>query len=138
MQYRAPSDIPRYEASGRERLERLAAFLDTVPAGLLTFTRWYGDGRGCAIGLAAATDPWLKAQGLRLERDLCPKDCRPAYGEANDWHAVTSFFDIAFDDARLLFGRAGYPAATRLHPRVVAQRIRAYLARRTVTVPAAA
>ena len=132
MQYRRQSEIPRYQASGQERLERLAAFLEAVPPGLLTFTRWYGDGRGCAVGLAAAADPWFKAQGLRLESDVNMKECRPAYRQATDWQAVTSFFEIAFDDARLLFGRAGYPAATGLHPRVVADRVRGYLARQSV------
>ncbi len=128
MRYLPPGNIPRYAASGRERLERLVVFLGDVQPGRLTFTRWFGDGRGCAVGLAAAYDPWFQAQGLRLERDECLKDCRPAFGDAKDWHAVTKFFDISFDDARLLFGRAGYVAATRLHPRLVAERVLEHLA----------
>lgn len=136
MRYVAPGNIPRYAATGRERLERLAAFLDDVQPGRLTFTRWFGDGRGCAVGLAAAYDPWLQAQGLRMERDENLRDCRPVFGEAKDWHAVTSFFDVSFDDARLLFGRAGYPSATQLHPRLVAGRVREYLARTNVELVA--
>lgn len=129
MRYRAPENIPRYAASGRERLEHLALYLEAVQPGRLTFTRWFGDGRGCAVGLAAAYDPWFQAQGLRLERDESLKDCRPVFGDVKDWHAVTKFFDISFDDARLLFGRGGYTAATRLHPRLVAERVREHLAR---------
>ncbi len=136
MRYVAPGSIPRYAATGRERLERLVAFLDDVRPGQLTFTRWFGDGRGCAIGLAAAYDPWFQAQGFRLERDESLKSCRPVFGDAKDWHAVTSFFDVSFDDARLLFGRAGYPSATRLHPRLVAERVREHLAHASVTLVA--
>ena len=79
MRYVAPGDIPRYEASGQERLSHLVAFLETVQPGRLTFTRWFGDGRGCAVGLAAAFDPWFQAQGLRLEQDESLKDCRPVF-----------------------------------------------------------
>ena len=136
MRYAAPGNIPRYAATGRERLERLVAFLDDVRPGRLTFTRWFGDGRGCAVGLAAAYDPWFQAQGFRLERDESLKSCRPVFGDAKDWHAVTSFFDVSFDDARLLFGRAGYPSATRLHPRLVAERVREHLAHASVALVA--
>ena len=128
MRYVAPGSIPRYAATGRERLERLIAYLEDVHPGRLTFTRWFSDGRGCSVGLAAAYDPWFQAQGLRLARDENLKDCRPVFGDAMDWHAVTTFFEISFDDARLLFGRAGYPAATRLHPRLVIERVRGHLA----------
>ncbi len=129
MRYTAPGDIRRYEADGRERLDRLAAFLDEVQPGRLTFTRWFGDGRGCAVGLAAAYDPWFQAQGLRLESDDSLRECRPVFDGAKDWQAVSKFFDISFDDARWLFGRSGYEAAIRLHPRLVAERVRGYLAR---------
>jgi hypothetical protein len=61
MQYISRADIPRYRASGRERLAHLAAFLDDVPAGMLTCTRWFGHGRGCAIGLAASESVWMQA-----------------------------------------------------------------------------
>ncbi len=129
MRYLAPGEIPQYEASGQERLDRLAAFLDTVQPGRLTFTRWYGEGRGCAVGLAAAMDPWFQAQGLRLEHDESLKDCRPVFRGAKEWQAVTAFFGVSFDDARWMFGRASYSSATRMHPRIVASRVREHLAK---------
>ena len=48
MDYRPPQNIPQFVASGSERLEQLAAFVEGLPAGKLTFARWYGHGRGCA------------------------------------------------------------------------------------------
>lgn len=66
-----------------ERLEKLAAFLDTLPAPLFNFARWLGDGElppaealakgggcgttACAIGWAPAVFPehwqWFKRKG---------------------------------------------------------------------------
>ncbi len=42
MQYRSAAEIPTLVATGRERLERLATFLDVLPPDRLTFSRWYG------------------------------------------------------------------------------------------------
>ena len=66
MKQQRRADIQQFRASGRDRLIRLADFLENVPAGMLTFTRWYGDGHGCAVCLAAAQDPWFQAQELTL------------------------------------------------------------------------
>jgi len=71
--------LKSYQASPEERLEHLAAFLSTLPNGSLTFSRWYGQRGGCAVGLAAARSPWFQAQGLRLENIDSMKDCHPVF-----------------------------------------------------------
>lgn len=129
MEHKRPGDIPRRGADGRERLARLADYVETLPPGKLTFARWYGQGRGCAVGLAAANEPWFLAQGLKLEREESLKDCRPRFGEASDWDAVASFFEISPAEARQLFDRAGYDGEIRPEPRRVADKLRAFLAR---------
>ena len=128
MDYRRPKNIPQFSASGSERLEQLAAFVESLPAGKLTFSRWYGHGRGCAVGLAAAGQPWFLAQGLRLEGGDSLKDCRPIYGAASDWAAIAVFFDLPPGEARQLFDREGYSGRIRPTPQEVAGKIRGYLA----------
>ena len=127
MQYRSPREIPTYIATGHERLAHLAAFLDTLPPVKLTLSRWFGHGKGCAVGLAVASDPWFHAQGLHLERADSLKDCRPVYHRRADWRAVESFFEIGLEDARQLFQQAGYDGDMRPHPKRVAAKIREYL-----------
>lgn len=127
MKYTSIDRIRTYRAPGPERLAELAGFLDAVPAGMLTFTRWYGHGRGCAVGLAAVHSVWMKAQGLELADDASLKDCRPVYGDLSDWEAVAAFFEIDMDTARRLFSRAGYEGEMRPHPKTVAAAIRRHL-----------
>ena len=129
MDQRRPTQIPQFVARGSERLAQLADFVETLPPGTLTFSHWYGHGRGCAVGLAAAGQPWFLAQGLRLEREDSLKDCRPIYGEASDWAAVAAFFEISPAQARQLFDRQGYGGRIRPTPDEVAGKIRAHLAR---------
>jgi len=128
MDYRPPRNIPQFVASGSQRLEQLARFVESLPAGKLTFSRWYGHGRGCAVGLAAAGHPWFLAQGLRLDSSDSLKDCRPVYGTASDWKAVAAFFDLSPGEARQLFDREGYGGRIRPTPQEVAGKIRGYLA----------
>ncbi len=128
MEYRVPREIPTYLASGRERLAHLAAFLDGLQPEKLTLTRWYGDGIGCAVGLAAALDPWFKAQGVRLADQEDFKQCRPVYQGKTDWRAVASFFQIGVNEAAHLFGRRSCGRQAQPHPSRMAARIRAYLA----------
>ncbi|MBI4182504.1 MAG: hypothetical protein HY521_00735 [Proteobacteria bacterium] len=128
MEARPRRDIRTHVASGRERLERLAALVETLPPATFTLSRWYGQGRGCAVGWAAAGDPWFQAQGLRLEGDGSLKDCRPVYGEKTDWQAVQGFFDLSFEDVARLFVPAAYDGEMQPHPRRMATRIRRFLA----------
>lgn len=128
MKHTPIDGIRTYKASGSERLVEMAAFLDGLPNGILTFTRWYGHGRGCAVGLAAVHSAWMKAQGLSLADDTNLKDCRPVYDGLDDWQAVTAFFEIDIETARSLFSRAGYDGHLRPHPRSVAAAIRRHLA----------
>ena len=120
--------MPRHAAGGRERLARLADFVETLPPGKLTFSRWYGLGRGCAVGLAAADDPWFLAQGLRLSAKDSLKDCGPTYAGLGDWAAVAAFFEISPATARGLFDSAGYGGDMQPAPARVARRIRRHLA----------
>lgn len=128
MKHTSIDSIPAYRASGTERLVELAAFLDGVPAGMLTFSRWYGHGRGCAVGLAAIHSAWMNAQGLALADDGSLKDCRPVYDGLTDWEAVMAFFEIDLACARRLFSRIGYGGELRPHPRAVAAAIRRHVA----------
>jgi len=108
MKHQSRAGIPQFRAPGRDRLIRLADFLDNVPAGMLTFTRWYGASRGCAVGLAIAQDPWFQAQGLTLAGDGTLKECRPTYEGLSEWPAVADFFDVSIAEALDLFTAGGY------------------------------
>lgn len=128
MKHTSIDRIRTYKAPGTERLAELAGFLDSLPAGMLTFTRWYGHGRGCAVGLAAAHSAWMKAQGLELADDASLKECRPIYAGLSDWEAVAAFFEIDVETARRLFSRTGYEDEMRPHPKTVAAAVRRHLA----------
>jgi hypothetical protein len=117
MEIKYVGDISRYDASGRERL----------PADRLTFTRWFGEGKGCAVGLAAAQNPWFQAQGLRLAEDPTGKICWPVFGGESDRAAVAKFFDLSQEELRSLLDPEGYEGALDPHPRTVAKKIRAFL-----------
>jgi hypothetical protein len=132
MEQKARHDIPLHEAAGQERLLELAAFLDGLPADSLTFTCWYAHGKGCAVGLAAAQNPWFQAQGLHLERDDGRGGYWPAYGGRTDRAAVSAFFGISLADVRELFDPYGYHGAREPHPKRVASKIRGFLQRRSV------
>lgn len=132
MKHLRRDDIPQFRASGRDRLSRLADFLEGVPVGMLTFTRWYGERRGCAVGLAAAHDVWFQAQGLTLVGDGRLKECRPAYDGHSEWPAVARFFEISLAEALELFTAGGYDGRLRPPAQEVADNIRAHLARTKV------
>ena len=128
MKHLRRDDIPQYRATGRDRLQHLADFLDKLPVGMLTFTRWYGDRRGCAVGLAAAHDVWFQAQGLTLTSDDRLKECRPVYEGYSEWPAVAHFFELSLAEALDLFTASGYGGELRPPAKVVAEKIRAHLA----------
>ena len=132
MQSRAFDDIARYDASGSERLAELAAFLDELPADRLTFTRWYGEGKGCAVGLAAAHNPWFQAQGLRLEQNAAGQICWPVYGGLSDRAAVGKFFGLDQSQLKDLLDPVGYKGSLDPHPKSVASKIRAFLAEKVL------
>jgi hypothetical protein len=127
IKYGAYRSFGRYVASGSERLEYLASFLELASPERVTFSRWYGSGKGCAVGLAAVQEPRIQAQGLSLADEESLKECRPVYRQKSDWEAVTTFFGISHEDATLLFTPAGYHGELRPHPRRIAERIRGYL-----------
>jgi hypothetical protein len=120
--------MPQYQASGRERLEALAAFVEGLSADWVSFANW----RSCVVGLAAK-DPWFVAQGLSLEYDERVHECCPAYADRTDWMAVSKFFEISVDNARQLLDPSGYDGD--LHPSRtdVAHRLRSHLASVPVT-----
>lgn len=117
----------QYKAAGIERLQALAAFLETLPPDRLTLVFWFNDGRGCAIGLAAATEPWFQAQGLRLEDIDQPALCHPVYREKSDWDAVAAFFELSVEACRQLFSAGAYDCPLKASPGLIAQRIRRHL-----------
>ena len=127
MKYSKPTELRSYQALPAERLEHLAAFLSTLPKGSLTFSRWYGQRGGCAVGLAAADSPWFQAQGLRLENIGSLKDCRPVFGQHAEWNAVASFFALSAEDMKALFDQSGYGGNMRPDPSIVARKILTYL-----------
>ncbi|MBM3559199.1 MAG: hypothetical protein FJX53_04810 [Alphaproteobacteria bacterium] len=130
-------EIRNYIASGAERLDHLAGFLEKLPAGSLTLAQWYGYGTGCAVGLAVRIDPWFSAQGLRLEDAGNLKECRPVFAGHEGWAAVAAFFDLSVDAATALFGRAAYGGDVSPHPRLMARRVRQHLVHATDAVLAA-
>ena len=118
--------VDSHVATGRERLYMLADFVETLPPERLSLIRWFGFGKGCAVAWAA-TEPWFRAQGLRLEDSDNLAECRPEFKDRTDWAAVASFFEITTQEAQHLLGGArGLSPA----PAVLAGRIRAFLAER--------
>ena len=113
----------RHVASGSERLRVLAEFLTATNPDHITFSRWYGSGKGCAVGLAAMTDPVTQAQGLSLANEDSLKECRPVYDGKSDWEAVCAFYGITHPEATLLFTPAGYHGELRPHPLRIAARV---------------
>src|SRR5690606_36456397 len=101
-------------------------FLDRLAPEQFTFAWWYDEGKGCAIGLAAAYDPWFQAQGLRLANPESLKACAPVSGQASDWQAVARCFGLSREQALRLFSADGY--AGRPAPAAVAAAIRRFLA----------
>lgn len=137
MKHRSPRHVPSFRAAPRERLAELARFLDTVPPDSLTFSWWYGEGKGCAVALAAATDPWFRAQGLALAAEDRLRECHPVFEDATEWRALARFFDLRLDELRRLFDRSGYDGNVRPHPSEVAAKIRAHLAATEVSAAVA-
>lgn len=129
MKYLTPEEASRlqHQASGRERLAALATFLEALPANSLTLGFWFRDGRGCAVGLAAASEPWFQAQGLRLKDVERLALCHPVYRDMSDWDAVAAFFDLSLEDCRDLFSAAAYGGVLRPSPSTIAERIRRFL-----------
>jgi hypothetical protein len=123
MLLRSRSRVDAHVATGRERLSMLANFVETLPPERLSLTRWFGFGKGCAVAWAA-TDPWFRAQGLRLQEPDSIADCRPQYRERTDWAAVASFFEITQPEAQSLFGGG---SGLRPDPSALAGRIRCFL-----------
>ena len=126
MQLTSRLRVDRHVATGRERLHMLADFVETLPPERLSLARWFGFGKGCAVAWAA-TDPWFRAQGLRLEDAESLTGCRPEFGQRTDWAAVASFFEITPQEAQMLFGGACGP---RPEPAALARRVRAFLVER--------
>ena len=130
METKAFDEIVKYDAPGRERLQELATFLDEIPADRLTFTRWYAQGKGCAVGLAAALNPWFRAQGLRLEQDNSGRNCWPVFGAQSDRAAVARFFGLSLAQVSELLDPVGYEGALEPHPKAVGRKIRHFLSER--------
>ena len=114
-------------STARERLRSLAGFLKTIEPDRLTFSRWYGSGKGCAVGLAAMLHAGMRAQGLSLANEECLRRCRPVYDGKSDWEAVCAFFGISHAEATTLFTSKGYGNDAQPHPHRIAARVLAFL-----------
>ncbi len=129
----------------RERLERLAGFLEGLPPEKLDMGRWAGgaclDPRSreqggcgttaCALGWAT-TIPEFQAAGLKLrERDWGPgfTPCveTPDY-DATGFEAGMVFFDLSYTQALHLFEPSEYPNYEDVSVGQVVERIREMLA----------
>jgi hypothetical protein len=123
MEYKQSWEIPRHRATGRERLERLAVFLEQLSDRHVSFDSW----RTCAVGLAA-NDPWFLAQGLALQHDDRRDEWRPAYAGRTDWIAVSKFFEISVGESRQLLDSSGYDGEMRSGRTSMIEKIRRHLA----------
>ena len=118
----------QHQATGRERLRALAEFVEALPADRLTLGFWFKSGRGWAVGLAAAIDPWFQAQGLRLDEIDRPALCHPVCQQKSDWNAVAAFLDLNLKQCRGLFTAAAYAGNLRPLPHLVSEKIAQHLA----------
>lgn len=117
----------------RDRLERLAALLDTVPADQFNLRHWDCGTTACAVGWAAR-DPGFQAEGLRLvgrELGLVPK-----YDDETGIWAAEAFFGLGWDVTCNLFLSSRYWDGTDTRPGQVAARIRELLAADPAPEPA--
>lgn len=113
----------------RERLTKLAEFLDNMPEdGRFSLLTWVNGLRSinhpcgfvaCAVGWAT-TIPEFREQGL------CMSYNAPKFDGKTDWWAVEAFFEITHEQSRVLFAGDHY-AAGHKGPKDVAQRIREVL-----------
>lgn len=124
-----------------ERLERLAALLDTVPPEKFDLGSWACGTTACAIGWAAL-DPTFRSEGLRLDCVPSPDTYHcytvtdltqtggtffPVFGKAVYYAAAEAFWGLTNNQAHKLFAPWSYdPPGT---PSDVAKRIRALLAK---------
>lgn len=109
----------------KERLLKLADFLDTVPAEKFDLRTWQCGTTACAVGWAC-TMPEFQDEGLVLANrwpDFIPF---PMYIGYTCWTAVKQFFELTSVNADHLFDAGEYePGAT---PQDVAVRIRRVVA----------
>lgn len=120
----------------KERLLKLAEFLDAVPKEQFNLGQWTSDGSvgscgttACACGWAT-TIPEFREAGLRLEKqsDYFGESFHAlVYEQLKNWDAVELFFGISFDDACRLFYEGAYPDEDVNNPRAVADRIRDFV-----------
>lgn len=111
----------------KDRLLKLAEFLDELPEYMLDMSRWTKDcgTASCALGWAC-TIPEFRAEGLTLDRFDTPSfdgDC--GYG------AAVHFFDLHRDQALELFSPTYYGSGSwhqKIKPCEVAARIRGLVA----------
>lgn len=124
--------------TGKRRLLKLADFLETkVPPERFNLHTWaeghgFLEGKcgtfGCAIGWAASI-PAFKRAGLRLYA-ACGDDLHQIqFGEREDYPAVEAFFHLNVRASRRLFSSASYKLGDSTPPKLVAQRIRKFVAK---------
>ena len=131
----------------KNRLLKLAAFLDNVPPERFDLSFWYGrflDGgshvndyeyfknncgtAACAIGWAC-TIPSFRKAGLRINpnSDYGENYYTPVYKSYREFTAVNEFFGLEIQDSQHLFFDSSYPERFRTSPKTVADRIREFV-----------
>lgn len=81
---------------------------------------------GCAIGWGIVGIKAFRDAGFAFQRFVLGSVI-PCYKGYTNYDAVTHFFDISHDDADHMFHPGKYLPEERQNPKLVAQRIRAYL-----------
>ena len=114
-----------------ERLLQVVRVLDELPKGKqFNLFLWNRCGTtACALGWAAS-DPWFKCRGLKLEKSFIDvmglQRYRPEYKGSTGFWAATSFFSLAEEDAENLFCPSQYERGKRSKRNVI-RRIKAFV-----------
>lgn len=115
----------------RERLTKLADFLDTVPEPAFNIDRWQGSCGtvACAVGWATKIPEFIEA-GFKMMNMGSYYESVPVFENRFRWNAVTEFFDINYEQAMYLFSGFKYDMpGWQVTPAMVAERIREVLAK---------
>lgn len=119
------STMKNQKIIGRQRLEKLAKLLYSVPAEKFCMGSWMSGNlnrcgsTACAIGWASTI---FINDGLLLVRPEYHAVYRPAFKGVTNWRAVEMFFELPSREAQRLFG-----PNQEIGPRQVAKRIKQYL-----------
>jgi hypothetical protein len=119
-------DYPGGKVMNKERLKRLANYLDTVKPEEFNLKDWKCGTVACAVGHACSI-PEFSAAGLKLEFVHGINRWTPILGDDESWEAVKLFFGIDDADARWLFCMHDYESGYETTAAQVSARIREFV-----------